>query len=206
MDICVRAGVQCYTHIMTGRTHDLFAFTALSCILATQPIPKMSLATGLVALCACFIGGLTPDIDQPTADLWNRLPAGSVIGRIFSPFLGGHRWISHSLIGVGLFAIVSRFLLNLIGHILLVDTHIVWLAFMIGFVSHLVIDMFTKEGIAWLFPIPLHFGIPPIRALRIVSSGMVEKSIIFPGLLFFNVYLYSRYYKEFYALLRSFVL
>lgn len=77
---------ECYTLIMTGRTHDLFAFTALSCILATQPIPKMSLATGLVALCACFIGGLAPDIDQPTADLWGRLPAGNVISRVFTPF------------------------------------------------------------------------------------------------------------------------
>lgn len=190
---------------MTGRTHDLFAFTALSCILATQPIPKMSLATGLVALSACFIGGLAPDIDQPTADLWRRLPAGSVIGRVFTPFLGGHRWISHSLIGVALFAVVTKFLFGLLGKIMLVDMHIVWLAFMIGFVSHLIIDMITKEGIAWLFPLPLHFGFPPIRAFRIVSSGMVEKSVIFPGLLFFNVYLYSRYYKVFYALFKSFV-
>lgn len=189
---------------MTGRTHDLFAFTALSCILATQPIPKMSLATGLVALCACFIGGLAPDIDQPTADLWGRLPAGNVIGRVFTPFLGGHRWISHSLIGVALFAIITKVLLNLLRTFILVDMHIVWLAFMIGFVSHLVIDMITKEGIAWLFPLPLHFGFPPLRAFRIVSSGMVEKSVIFPGLLFFNVFLYSRYYKVFYSLLKSF--
>ena len=52
---------------MTGRTHDLAAFTALTYVVATQPLPEMKLSTVLVALSANFIGGLGPDIDQPTA-------------------------------------------------------------------------------------------------------------------------------------------
>lgn len=190
---------------MTGRTHDLFAFTTLSVLVATNPVPSMTLATAITALSACFIGGLAPDIDQPTADLWGRLPAGNVIGRVFTPFLGGHRWISHSLIGVTLFAIITKTLLSILGTFVLVDMYIVWQAFMIGFISHLLIDMLTKEGIAWFFPLPVHFGFPPVRFMRLQSSGMVEKTIIFPGLLFFNVFWYSSHYKTFYAIVRSFM-
>ncbi len=72
---------------MTGRTHDLAAFTALNLVIVSQPVEPFTLATGLAAFTANMIGGLAPDIDQPTAGLWNRLPAGSVIGRIFSPVL-----------------------------------------------------------------------------------------------------------------------
>src|SRR3989338_4995760 len=115
---------------MMGRTHDLATFTALSYVVATQPPQPVTLETGFVSIMAALVGGLTPDIDQPTADLWRKLPAGSVIGRIFHPFLGGHRYISHSVVGILFFAWLSRFLLLRISAVLLVDINIVWLAFM----------------------------------------------------------------------------
>lgn len=190
---------------MTGRTHDLFAFTALSYVVATQPVTNMTLATALVALSANFIGGLSPDIDQPTADLWHRLPAGNVIGRLITPFLGGHRFISHSLLGVIVFGAVTHYLLDLAKNVVLVDMNVVWWSFMIGFVSHLVIDMLTKEGVPWLFPIPLHFGIPPLKILRIKTGGFVEKTCIFPGLLLINVYIYHTHYSIFLNIVRHFI-
>ena len=73
---------------MTGRTHDLAAFTALNWVMVTGPVPQMTLATALVAFSGMMIGGLTPDIDQPTADLWRRLPAGTIVGKILSPLFG----------------------------------------------------------------------------------------------------------------------
>jgi membrane-bound metal-dependent hydrolase YbcI (DUF457 family) len=91
-----------------------------------------------------FIGGLAPDIDQPTADLWNRLPAGGVWGRVFYKFLGGHRFISHSLLGVFLFGFLLHLLLNAMSSVVLVDMNVVWWSFMIGFVSHLLME-FWKE-------------------------------------------------------------
>ncbi len=175
---------------MTGRTHDLAAFTALSYILATQLIHPMSLGTAIVALSANLVGGLTPDIDQPTADLWRRLPAGSIFGKLLAPLLGGHRFLSHSIIGIVIFGWGFSFLLKLAGHTLIVNQQIVWSAFMIGFISHLIMDTFTREGVPWLFPIPFHFGIPPLKFLRIKTGGLIEKAIIFPGLLLVNGYLY----------------
>ena len=188
---------------MTGRTHDLAGFTALSIIASSGDIPKMTLATALFGLSACFIGALAPDIDQPTADLWGRIPAGSVIGRIFSPFLGGHRFISHSIIGIILFGVLLKMLLAMASTIILVDMNIVWWCFMIGFISHLLIDMLTKEGVPWLFPIPFVFCFPPLQFLRIKTTGLVEKSVIFPGLLFLNVYVYVTHYHVFLSFLKN---
>jgi inner membrane protein len=188
---------------MTGRTHDLAAFTALNLVVATQTIPQMSLATAITALGAGFIGALAPDIDQPTADLWNRLPAGSVIGRIFTPFLGGHRIISHSILGTIAFAFLIKYLLGLIGTILLVDTGIVWWSFMIGFVSHLIMDMFTRDGIPLFFPLPFDIGIPPFKSLRIKTGGIFEKSLIFPALLVANLWIVYYHHDKLIGFVKS---
>ncbi len=181
---------------MTGRTHDLGAFTALTYIIVSQPLMHIGLATTIVAFSANMIGGLMPDIDQPTADLWHKLPAGTVYSRLFTPLLGGHRFISHSIFGIVLFGFGSKFILNSASHVLLVNMDIVWWSFMIGFLSHLILDTFTKEGVPWLFPIPIKFGIPPIKALRIKTGGMIEKAGVFPLLLIANFYMFYEYHLK----------
>lgn len=182
---------------MTGRTHDLAAFTAINYIIVTTPLLHMSLGTAFVAFSANLIGGLTPDIDQPTADLWHKLPGGTIYSRLITPFLGGHRYISHSILGIVLFGWLAKTLLQLSSHTLIVDANIVWWAFMIAYISHLVMDTFTHEGVPWLFPIPIKFGIPPFAFLRIKTGGFIEKYVIFPGLLFLNgaiiYYHYGKY-------------
>jgi len=182
---------------MTGRTHDLAAFTALTYVIATKDIASMTLATAFVAFSANMIGGLAPDIDQPTATLWRRIRAGSLLGRVIHPLLGGHRYISHSILGIFLFGYVLSILLGHLGKILLVDMEVVWWSFMIGFISHLIMDVFTRDGLPLLFPIPFKFGIPPIRFLRIRTSGVVEKSFVFPMLLLVNIYFIYTYYGRF---------
>lgn len=157
----------------------------------------MTLSTAFVAFSANMIGGLAPDIDQPTAALWRRIRAGSIIGRIIHPLLGGHRYISHSIIGVFLFGYVLSIILSHLGKVLLVDMDVVWWAFMLGFISHLIMDIFTKEGIPILFPLPVNFGLPPVRFMRIKTAGVVEKSFVFPMLLFVNIYLIYTHYDKF---------
>ncbi len=187
---------------MTGRTHDLAAFTALSYVVATHQVENITLGTLFVAFTANLIGGLTPDIDQPTADLWRRIPAGSIWGRLLSPILGGHRLLSHSIVGIFLFGIGVKYLLYLMKSVLIVDMNMVWWAFMIGFVSHLVADTFTREGVPWLFPIPIKLGIPPFKFMRMKTSGVIEKFVVFPGLIFANGYIYYSHYSKFINLLR----
>lgn len=190
---------------MTGRTHDLAGFTALSFVVAVAPPQDLTLSTALVALSANFIGALAPDIDQSTATLWRRFRGGGILGKLLAPLLGGHRMISHSILGVFLFGFLLTALLNLVGTVLLVDMDIVWWAFMVGFVSHLVTDMFTREGVPWLFPLPFNFGIPPLRALRFKTGGFIEKSIVFPGLILINIWIYYSFYDKFLMLLRTYI-
>lgn len=163
---------------VTARTHDLAAFSAFGFIIATSPIRTVTFSTALVALLANQLGGIAPDIDQPTAPFWRNLPVGKVLGKIFDKMLGGHRFITHSLFGLAVFGFALIWLLKLLHPIMPhVDTHIVWWAFMIGMVSHLVLDTFTKEGVPWLLPIPIKFGLPPMKSLRITTGKLMEKAL-----------------------------
>jgi inner membrane protein len=187
---------------MTGRTHDLAAFTALNLFIITQPLPVITLGTAIIATAANLIGGIAPDIDEPTAPLWRNLPIGRIFGKVFGLLIGGHRFISHSLIGAALFGSLFYLLLQFLKPILgSIDTNIVWGSFMIGLISHLIMDTFTKEGVPWLLPIPFKFGLPPIKALRITTGGLLENFIIFPGLLILNFYIYYTHYHQFLNLL-----
>lgn len=188
---------------MTGRTHDLAAFTALGYVLVTTPVAQMSLATALVAFSANMIGGLAPDLDQSTASLWRRIRGGSILGKVISPLIGGHRFLSHSIIGVVLTGFILSALLKLMEQVLIVDMNIVWWAFMIGFISHLIMDLFTRDGVPLFFPIPFRFGIPPLGFLRIKTGGLVEKSFVFPILIFLNGTLYYLHYEEVLLFLRQ---
>lgn len=192
---------------MTSRTHDLATFTALNILFVTGVISlfySVSLATVIVAIGVCFLGGITPDIDQPTSAFWHKLPAGTILGKLVKPFLGAHRHLSHSILGLIVFGWVAKTLLVLASHSLLVDMNIVWLGFMLGLVVHLIMDSFTHDGVPWLFPIPFHFGFPPIKMLRLKTGGFIEKVIVFPGLILLNGFLFYRFYPTYLNFFHSF--
>lgn len=191
---------------MTGRTHDMAAFTTLTAVVVTQAIPQMTLATGIVAIVANLMGGIAPDIDQPTAPLWKNLPIGKYVGRTFDKLLGGHRFLSHSLIGACVFGFLFQYIL----HVLTpsfpnLNMQIIWWAFMIGYASHLVMDTFTTEGVPWLLPMPFKFGIPPIKAFRIQTGGLIERFGVFPGLMIVTIYLIYLHYDKIRLLLHSYL-
>jgi inner membrane protein len=189
---------------MTGRTHDLAAMTALGVIVLSQPLPALTLSTVIAAIFANMIGGITPDIDQPTAPFWRNLPVGKYFGRIFAAVNGGHRFLTHSLLGLALFGFAAHWFLMLIQPIMpSVDIGLVWWSFMIGMVSHLVMDSFTKEGVPWLLPLPFKFGFPPVKKFRIVTGKFGETLGVFPALLLFNVWWYGMHHREIITLLQQ---
>lgn len=181
---------------MTARTHDLAALTALGAAVTLWPIGTITLATLLTALLANQIGGIIPDIDQPTAPFWRNLPIGGFFGRMIDKMLGGHRFITHSLLGVGLFGGLTYVLLQFLHPIMPhVNIQLVWWAFVIGMLSHLVMDTFTKEGVPWLLPIPVKFGIPPVKSMRI-TTGKHGETLIFFGLLVFDIWFIAAHYQH----------
>jgi inner membrane protein len=182
---------------MIARTHDLAAITALGVTFLVMPEQTITLATVILSVFANLIGGITPDIDQPTAPLWHNLPAGKYFGRIFDKLLGGHRFITHSILGLVLFGYLFHLLLGFLQPILsTVNIGLVWWAFMIGMVSHLVMDSLTKEGVPWLLPIPIKFGFPPLNEWRITTGKWVETWVVFPLLLIFNGWLYLQHHQQ----------
>src|SRR5277367_3074284 len=116
---------------MTGRTHDLAAITALGVVVLIQPVRTVTLATAIIVVFANLAGGVTPDIDQPTAPLWRNLPVGKYFGRVFDTLSGGHRFLTHSVLGLALFGFAVRALLLFVHPIMrTVDIGLVWWAFM----------------------------------------------------------------------------
>ncbi len=188
---------------MTGRTHDMAALTALNIVFVSLPLMQMSLATAAAAFFANFIGGLFPDIDQPTSDLWDNFRGGELISKYICKLLGGHRHFSHSIVGVICIGALSAFTLQKLSSIVLIDMQIVWLSFMVGVVSHILADMPTKEGVPLFWPMMFKVGIPPFRFMRIRSGFFVEKLLIFPGLIALNAYLLYANYSKYVDLVHS---
>ena len=151
----------------------------------------------IAAVLANQLGGIAPDIDQPTAPLWRNISVGRLFGRFFGRIMGGHRFLTHSLLGLALMGFLVHWLLMVFQPIMpTVRIDFVWWAFMIGMVSHLVMDSFTKEGVPWLLPLPIKFGFPPLRRLRVTTGKAVESFLILPGLAIILILLCVAYYPD----------
>lgn len=181
---------------MTARTHDVAALTALTIWILAVPPGDITISTALVAVLANQLGGIAPDIDQPTAPLWRNLPVGHYLGKMFGALVGGHRFFSHSLLGVAVFAGAARLLLEFLQPIMPhIGINFVWVAFIIGMLSHLLMDMLTKEGVPWLLPLPYKFGLPPVRAWRITTGKAMENFVVLPALIAVTIWLCSSHYQ-----------
>jgi len=195
-----------YNLAVTARTHDIAALTALGVVVILEPLRVMTLSTALTAILANQIGGIAPDIDQPTAPLWRNLPAGKFFGKTFDKTMGGHRFLTHSLIGVALFGFLVHLLLVFVQPLIpQINTGLVWWAFIIGMLSHLVMDSLTKEGVPWLLPWPIRFGFPPVKAWRVTTGGSIETWLIFPGLILLDVWLVVSHYSHLLVLVHNYI-
>jgi len=85
---------------MTARTHDAFAFASLVTVAVYYPPESLNLLTLFAAIVGNNIGALMPDMDSAANRLWDLLPAGNFLGRIFKRIFYKHRTLSHSLLGL----------------------------------------------------------------------------------------------------------
>ena len=187
---------------MIARTHDIAAIVGLTVVVVVMsPLPPLSLATILLALLANQLGAIAPDIDQPTAPFWRTVSWGRLFGPAATRLLGGHRFLTHSIAGVVVAGWLFHMLLQFVQPLLpSMQAEYVWWAFMIGMASHLVMDSFTKEGVPWLLPLPIKFGIPPVKRLRVTTGKKMEHFVIFPVLVVVMIGLCCLYYPQLYEL------
>jgi len=142
---------------MTAATH--LAFSYLVCSVAGVPQP---------VACAASLFALVPDIDHPE----------SLIGRVF-PFIArallkkyGHRTLTHSLVAVGVVAIIA---------VPLLYVSVSWYgAVVLAYASHIFIDLFNLSGVRLLAPFSQREYISfRTEALRIRVRSWKEYAALF---------------------------
>lgn len=166
---------------MTGKTHKIIGLTLGVGYYLAQSQPNYAPATfGAVALLAYF-GALLPDIDQPAAELWNKLPFGHTLGQITDPFLK-HRNITHSILGLLGVSLLVHYLLLLMPTYWGINPKFALLAFILAYSSHLLADMITVEGVPLFLPYKKMLGLPPrpFEGIRIETGKWFENLVIFP--------------------------
>lgn len=174
---------------MISRTHDVGAFASLLTALVYFPPASLNLTTVVVCLTGNIVGSLLPDIDQASNRLWDLIPGGNSLGRVFRKLFLAHRTISHSFLGVFLiFKFLWWFLPKILNSNSMNLTLIIY-SIMIGFISHLLLDFFTEEGLPLLFPFKIKMGFPPISPLRIKTGKGFEKYIVFPAIIIYSFWL-----------------
>lgn len=166
---------------MTARTHDAIAFASLVTIATFYPPSSLNLPTVFISIVGNIVGALIPDIDQASNRLWDLLPAGNFLGRVLKRLFLKHRSLTHSILGVYLLYRILDWFLPKILNSGYVDINIIFASIMIGYISHLLADSLTKEGLPLLFPFGIRFGFPPFSALRITTGKWIENFIILPG-------------------------
>ncbi len=123
---------------------------------------------------AALIGGAAPDLDKPRR-WWARFLAHTAFG--------GHRHLSHSFVGLFLAAVASGVVARSLAEPFHLDPGLAVTGFVIGYISHLILDSLTVEGVPWFFPIHRYLGLPPISRMRIRTGGVIERLVVVPLLL-----------------------
>lgn len=188
---------------MTARTHDLIAFASLTTTAIYFSPTNLNLYTVFASVIGSTVGSLLPDLDQAGNRLWDLLPGGDYVSKVLRRVFYKHRTITHSLLGGYLLFKGLEWLLPKIFNGGFVDTNILIVSVMIGFVSHLAADGLTEEGIPLLFPIGLNFGFPPIKSWRIKTGKWFENLIVLPSTLIYLVWLIGNYQEPLLKLLQS---
>tara|TARA_Y100000310_G_scaffold17224_1_gene17094 strand:+ start:4304 stop:4747 length:444 start_codon:yes stop_codon:yes gene_type:complete len=132
---------------MQYHTHLLFA---LLLALYTKDYFQADLFFIIIVL----IGSLLPDLDETKSYLGRRIPFLPTISKL----LFGHRGIYHSIP----FAILLTLLINIFSFKAAI-------AILIGYLSHILLDSITKQGIQPLWPLKLRMKGP------IKTGGLFEK-------------------------------
>ncbi|MEX2054697.1 MAG: metal-dependent hydrolase [Candidatus Andersenbacteria bacterium] len=169
---------------MTATTHQMVALVAALWLLTLYPV-SLGPVLGTLAVIAVMLGALTPDLDQPTANIWRRMLGGNVVGDVFQFFSGGHRHLTHSLIGIiGIGWLLQLGIEHLVHPAYTVAATKLWTAFMVGYISHPIADTLTDMGVPWLWPLKFNFKIPPgPEEIRVTTDSIVEQVIVRGGLI-----------------------
>lgn len=188
---------------MTARTHDAFAFASLVTVAVYFPPSGVTILTFVASLVGNIVGCLIPDMDQASNRLWDLLPAGNEVGKVLRNLFLAHRALSHSILGFAIFYWLLGRLTTLLFNPQYVNPHVVFISIMIGYVSHLLADFITREGLPLFFPFKWKFGFPPITMLRVKTGSWVETYLVLPLVGLYTVWFVAIHQSEVFTILKS---
>jgi len=188
---------------MTGRTHDAIAFASLITIATLNPPESLNLATASAAVVVNIVGGTLPDIDQASNRLWDLLPFGERLAKVFKKIFMGHRTLTHSFLGMFIFINIFWFAIPKLFNPEFINGEIIFTSLVIGYISHIVADATTRDGLPLFFPLKIKIGFPPLKFLRIKAGGWVENLIILPGTAGYIFWFIGKNQEDFLTLIYS---
>lgn len=187
---------------MTSRTHNAIAFASLVTVAAIYPPENLNLPTFIACIIGNNIGGLIPDMDTSGNYLWGLLPQGDTLGKYLRKIFYKHRTITHSFLGLFLIYNFFGWVLPLLFNSDFINPNLLLTSIMIGYISHLLSDSFTEEGIPLLFPLRIAFGIPPIKKVRMKTGQWFENIVVFPGVWIYLFIFVQKNYNTFLSILK----
>ena len=138
---------------MLGKNH--FLIGAAAAIIDHQILISDLDMYGFIAIGTTgAVGALLPDIDHPNSIINQRLQITKIIGFIFR-----HRGITHSALAVALLMLLGYFLLDFEQNETNIN-YILFRAFIVGYISHIVADWMTVSGVPLFYPSKVMFRSP----------------------------------------------
>lgn len=163
---------------MKGGSHLLVSYAALYAThrlivpLAASPVDW------LVILGAASVGALLPDVDSDESAIrqaTHTARSNGCLGRLsslgISAITGGHRNFTHTLAAWGMFTVL--FLMGAMQFRVIGAA----VAFSIAYLSHLLADALTVQGVPLLWPLKFDVHLLP-RPLRIRTGSFAEYAVI----------------------------
>lgn len=148
---------------MKFRTHLIFSF-----LIGILIINYFNIQNKIVFVAILLIASALPDIDSYKSKLGKKIKPISFLINIFL----GHRGIFH-----------SPFLLILISMLIAIINQEIASAFFVGYLSHLILDSLTPEGVMFFYPFSKKRTKGPIR------TGSLFENIFFILLLILCFYM-----------------
>lgn len=172
---------------MLTRSHRLFSIALVEFgLITTHSVQTQPIST-LIVLAATGIGASLPDIDEYNSTTSRKSPIN------FSLFLR-HRGITHSLLGLAIFAGLLYWGMNYLFPLKVSINPLpnywtcLWLGLVVGYFLHLLEDSFSTKGVAWLAPF---FKKPHKTIFRYKVNGFFENLVAFLayiGIVLMSVY------------------
>ena len=155
------------THIMGGVAFAL-AIPLITPINEAAPLVALTLSAGVAAL--------LPDIDKKNTAISNKHKLVSFVFRLFCT----HRGFTHSLLALFLFAGITLPLSTLpyIGRY-------IYMGLVLGYFSHLILDMLNPDGVPVLFPLKYRLSLMKIKTghigeylFRVVLAAIIVLEVV----------------------------